>query len=169
MAGESNDDLAGGERGHLAQKGHLIRNVVEDAHGDADVERVLEFELEEIGLDELAPVGNSVLLGLLPGERQHVAGEVDADNTPRATPREVDRVHPGPAPDIENLLTPHVPRFLERDGIALENRLSERRINPAPKGRTLQTVDGVKTPRVSLEALSHHTSIGVTHGRPCSL
>jgi hypothetical protein len=68
MTGKSNDHLIGSERDHLAQKCCLVRDIIEDAHGDADVEGILEVKLEEVGLDELAPVGNLVLLRLLSGQ-----------------------------------------------------------------------------------------------------
>src|SRR5215216_4879040 len=82
MAGKGNDHLARGKRDHLAQKGHLIGDVIEDAHRDADVESVLEVQLEEIGLDEFTPVGDPVLLRLLPGAFQHVGGEIYAVDAP---------------------------------------------------------------------------------------
>ena len=73
-------------------------------------------------------------LRLLMGQFQHVAGEIDTDNAPSSTPSEVDRVHSGSTPDVEDLFARHVPGPLERDGIALENGLPERRIDPAPEG-----------------------------------
>jgi hypothetical protein len=65
MTGKGDDPLIGGEGDHLAQKCYLVGDVIEDAHGNADVEGILEVELEEIGVDERAPVGNLVPLRLL--------------------------------------------------------------------------------------------------------
>src|SRR5215204_7665115 len=135
MAGERGDHLVSGERNHLAQKGYLVWNVVKDAHGDTDVEFFLRIELEEIGLDKRAPACDLVLLCLLFGELQHVAREIDADHAPRATTREVDGVHSGPAPDIEDLLARHVSGLVECDSVALENGLPECGVYPTPEGR----------------------------------
>jgi hypothetical protein len=60
--------LIGGERDHLAQKCYLVGDVIEDAHGNADIEGILEVELEEVGVDEPVLVGKLVLL-CLPGTK----------------------------------------------------------------------------------------------------
>src|SRR5215212_8303391 len=110
MAGKRGDHLTAGERGHLAQKGYLVRDVVEDAHGNAHIELILEIQLEKIGLNERAPVGDLVLLRLLGGEFQRVVREIYANDVARATPREVGRIHTGPASNVKDLLAPVTPQ-----------------------------------------------------------
>jgi hypothetical protein len=54
--------------------------------------------------------------------------------TTRAAPREIYRVDPGAAPDVEDHIPGHIPGLLERDGVALEDGFPERRIDPTPQG-----------------------------------